>query len=447
VDHIPETELSMFAFDPDAVPEERRTAILRHTASCASCRRTLDFFMMAEEDLADPDVWERVAGSATHDALIAWGERIAAEDSEAEALLAPLLSSPATTAWMNLAQRKRFRTGGVVRRLSAHAHNVFEDEPLDALTFADAAISIAEVLPDEIYPANGVYELRGTAWKERANAQLLLGQCAAALDSLDRAERAYAKLRSPSLGLATVALVRASVLYQQQRLEEAAAMAEKAERGFSHLGDDDRRMTALYLRASIKFEAQQIDEAVALFNQLLEYGENTQNAVWIGRASYALGDCEVCRGDLGEASIRFQQALAILRTSGPSTDRVRTEWGIARVLLHGGKYAEAIRRLQDVVGEFEKRGMVTDAALAGLDMAEAFLALGKRKEIVALATRLFRVFADAGMLTGALTAIAYIKEAAAAATLSTSDLAAVRTFLRRAEHQPDLLFVPPPRNS
>ena len=119
----------------------------------------------------------------------------------------------------------------------------------------------------------------------------------------------------------------------------------------------------------------------------------------------------------------------------------------ATVLLHAGRHAEAVRRLQDVIGEFEKRGMVTDAALAGLDTADALLALGRRKEIMALATRLFRVFTDAGMLTGALTAIAHIKEAAAHGTLSTADLHAVRTFLRRAERQPDLLFVPPPRNS
>jgi hypothetical protein len=87
--------------------------------------------------------------------------------------------------------------------------------------------------------------------------------------------------------------------------------------------------------------------------------------------------------------------------------------------------------------------MVTDAALAGLDIADALLALGQTKPIVDLATRLFRVFTEAGMLTGALTAIAYIKEAAAVGTLTSAALQSVRTFLRRAERQPDLLFEPP----
>lgn len=50
----------------------------------------------------------------------------------------------------------------------------------------------------------------------------------------------------------------------------------------------------------------------------------------------------------------------------------------------------------------------------------------------------------AGHLTGALTALAYLKEAAAERRLTPEALKAVREYLRRVERQPDLLFVPPP---
>lgn len=444
MDHIPESELAVFAFDPDAMPEPRRSVITRHTAECASCRSTLDFFAVAEDDLSDVDVWEPVMGSATHDALMSYAARIADEDREAEEVLKPLFDAPAKTAWMNLRTQRRFLSGGVARRLSAHAHSVCESEPLDALTFADAAISVAEALPDDTYPANAVCELRGTAWKERANAQRILGQCPEALESLLRAERAYKHLASPSLGLSTVALARASVMYEQQRLDEAAGMAERAEHGFAHLGDDDRRMTALLLRASIKFEARNLDDAAALFRQVIDYGESMNSSLWIARGSSALGKCEVQRGNLGEASMHFHKALALFREIGPVNERVSAEWGIAKVLLQSGKLSEAIRRLRDVAAEFETRGMVTDVALVGLDIADALLALGQPRQIVELASRLFRVFTNAGMLTGALTAIAYVKEAASAGTLTPDGVQAVRSFVRRAERQPALLFVPPP---
>jgi tetratricopeptide (TPR) repeat protein len=405
----------------------------------------LDFLSVREDDLKDTEVWEPFASSATLDSLRAHAERVAAEDEEAERLLEPFYKSPAMAAMTNMhTLGKRYMTGGIVRRLNARANAVCESEPLDALTFADLAVTVSETLPDDTYPAKGIYELRGTAWKERARALHLLGRLNEALESLDRAERAYRRVPSATFGLANVAHVRAAVLYEQQRLHEAATLAEEAERAFAHLGDDDRRMRALYLRACIRYEAQDLGSAIALFREVVRYGDDVDNPTWIARGSYAVGNCEVDRMNLGEASMHFHKALAIFREMGPPVDRVNTEWGIARVLLQAGKHAEAVRRLRVVSGEFEKRGMVTDMALVGLDIADGLLALGHPEEIVDLANRLFVVFTDAGMLTGALTAIAYVKEAAATGKLTSAALRVVRTFLKRAERQPELVFIPPP---
>lgn len=443
-EHIPEHELAVFAFDPDTATTSRSIAIQQHTAACGECRARLDFFSVTEEDLADPDVWERSAGSATLETLRAYGERIAEEDEEAEELLAPFFASPVTIAMTNLQTLgRRYVTGGVVRRLNAHAHSICESEPLDALTFADAAVTVSELLPESTYPARAVFELRGTAWKERANAQMRLGDFPRALESLVRAERAYRQLVSPALGLATVALVRAGVLYEQNRLDEAALFAQEAERGFAHLGDDERRMRALHLRGSIKVESGDVEGAIACFQQVLEYGDSVDEPLWLARAGYAIGHCQIERKNLSEATMHFHKSLLIFREVGSVGERIAAAWGLARVVLEGGKPLEAVRLLRNVAAEFETRGMVTHAALARLDVADALLSLGETKQIVDMATKLFLVFKDAGMLTGALTAIAYIKEAAAAGRLTTEGVEAVRTFLRRAERQPDLVFLPP----
>ena len=444
-EHIDETELSLYAADSGAVPPERRAAIQRHTASCGECRARLDFFFILEEDLRDPGVWEPFTGSPALASLRACAEQIATEDSEAEELLQKFLASPATLAATNLAVLgKRYVNGGVVRRLSTHAHEVCESEPLDALIFAEAAVTIAELLPEETYPAKAVFELRGTAWKECANAQMVLGQFPDALESLNRAERAYRKLASPALGLSIVALVRAGVLYEQQKLDEAAAQADAAEVGFANIGDDDRRVRALHLRGSIKLEAGDLTAAITLYQQALHYGETMNDPIWIARAAYAIGVCETDRNNLTEASLQYHRALIIFREFGPEGDRLATMWGLARVVLQGGKFSEAIRRLRDVADEFEKRGMLHDAALVGLDIAEGLLSLGETKQIANLAARLFRVFKDGDMLSGALTALAYMKESAMRGKLTPAGVATVRAFLERARRRPDLVFVPPP---
>jgi tetratricopeptide (TPR) repeat protein len=374
-----------------------------------------------------------------------YGERVAEEDGEAEAILAPYLEHPVRAAWEALTTRRRFRTGGVVRKLNAAAHANYKNKPQVALTFADAAISIAELLPEDAYPARAVYQLRGTAWKERANALMILGEFPQAHDSLDRAQRAFAKTPHNGLGLSIVALIRSGVLYAQLRPDEALVMAERAERGFAHAGDQKRQMDAAFLRASILFEAGDPNRALPIFHRIIEHGENTENEQWIALGSYAAANCEVDRGNLGEASVLFHQALRTFREQGPERERLLTEWGIARVIFHGGKLKEAIHRLRGIVAEFEKLGMASYAAYVGLDIAEGLLALNRPTEIMELAQRLFSTFTKVGMLTGALSALAYLKEAARTNRLTPQDLAVIRTFLRRAERHPFLEFMPPPR--
>jgi tetratricopeptide (TPR) repeat protein len=442
-EHIPNDELSLFGHDKLSFERERREEIESHIANCAECGASFDFYSVAEEDLGDLAVWQPIIGS-TAAAMSAYANKCASEDAEADELLKEYFAKPRKAALANVRNQRKFHTGGVVRRLNAKAHEVFESEPLDALIFADLAQAVGDVLPDDTYPNKAVYELRGTAWKERANALVRLAKLDEALESLDRAEEAYGQLRSSSHGLAGVELVRGSTYYQRGELEEAAKHAEQAERGYAHLGLEWQRMKAVHLRGAIKYEALQLAEASAINQEVIEFGEEAGDPRWIAKGSYARGYCELDRGNLTEAGMLFQRALAIFRETGPASERFSTEWGLARVILHGGRPSEAVQRLRDVIAQFETIGMVSDAALAGVDMSEALLVLERWEEIVKVAGHAFRVLKKAGILTGALTALAYLKEAASKRQLTPETLKTVREYLRRVEREPDLLFVPPP---
>jgi tetratricopeptide (TPR) repeat protein len=447
VSHVVEVDLAVYALAPESLTEEQRTQIAAHLAECAACQGTHDFFAVSEEVLAeelrDATTWEPLLGSETQRVLMEYGALVAQEDGEAAELLKDYLASPITVAWQTLVTRRRFRTAGVVRALIRAAQAIRENDPLAALTFAENAIAIAEGLDDERYPDAAVDQLRATAWKEQANAQMFLGRLPQAHVSLDSAERYHRRYVPNGLGLSITAFVRAGVFYEQSRLDEAIVCAQHAELGYAHAGQEKRRMDAVFLRASILFEAGRTAEAIPLFRYTIDYGEEVGNLRLIARGCYAIGNCEVDLGNLGEASIHFRRALVIFRDVGPETARIATEWGIARVVLHGRKYEEAIRRLRDVATEFERLQMLTNAALVGLDIVEALLALGQTRRIVALAQHLAVVFTQAGKLTGALSAMAYLKEAAATHTLAVSHLREIRTFLRKAELQPNLQFLRP----
>jgi hypothetical protein len=244
--HIPEDELAVYAYYPESLPVSRRSEIEREIGTCTYCRTTSDFLSAQESELTDSDVWEPLTGSATLDSLRTLGARLAAEDEEAEEFLASYLSAPARTAWKTLAAKRRYRTGGVVRKLT-----------------------------------------------------------------------------------------------------------------------------------------------------------------------------------------------------GERTEVTRAEWAIALLFVRSGKVYDGIRRLRAVIVAFARAGMVTDAGLTGLDLADALLAVSEIRQIVALSTHLFEVFTSHDMFTGALAAIAFLERAAKSGTLTKTDIATIRDFFRRAERQPQLLFVPP----
>lgn len=441
-EHIPHVELSLFSHDKLALEQERREEIERHLANCAECGATYDFYSVAEDDLGDIAVWQTVIGS-TAAAMTAYANQCAAEDREADELLSEYFAKPRKAALANIRHQRKFHTGGVVRRLNAKAHAVVASNPLEALIFADLAQVVADALPDDIYPNKAAYELRGTAWKERANALLRLAEFDEALAALSRAEEAYEQLRSPGHGLAAVELVRAAVYYERGELQQAAKCVDLAEQGYAHLGLERQRMKAVHLRASINLESLEFTKSSETYQRVIDFGEQVNDPEWIAKGSYGRANAELDQGNLGEASALFLTALAILRETGPATDRMCTEWGLARVALHAGKPTDAVRQLRDVMSAFEAVGWVSNAALAGIDLSEALLVLDRWDEIVKVARHAFRVLKKAGNVTGALMALAYLKEAAANRHLTPETLKVVREYLRRVEREPDLLFVPP----
>ena len=92
---------------------------------------------------------------------------------------------------------------------------------------------------------------------------------------------------------------------------------------------------------------------------------------------------------------------------------------------------------------FAEQKVVVDSATAMVEAFEIMLALGETEDIERLATGLVETFTEAGKMESALTALAYIKEAAAGKSITPEILRAARTFLRRVERHRDLIFVPP----
>lgn len=429
-----------------------RKRIDEHLAACFDCAERLATHDRLALFLRDEETWEIASEIESQHAasrLSAFAEALRAEDAEAERLLAEseALVSPYKLVWANLHRRRRFRTGGVVRTLTRHANAECEKRPLHARNLADAAIAIAEALPSNLYPADAVELLRGNAWKERANACRYLGELKRALDDLDQAERAYRRVLCPDLHLAIVNYIRATILLDLERYDEAIALARGSAHEFARLGDTIRWTHAQLIVGVIFFESSQFADARDEFARLLRVVDMLDDLTLKARVEVNLANCEIELGEFGNASIRLCVALPLFEELALATEVARTRWTIGYLALRAGNTIDAERRLRAARDEMIRLNMGGDVSKITLDLVEALLAVGNTTEVPALLNDALRFFQEAGQLSSALTAIAYLREAVAAGRLTREMVEMVRRFIERAERKPELVFAPPPPNS
>ena len=451
--HLTADQLIDYAVDPDRVAE--RGVLQEHLRQCAECSRLLGEVRSIHAALAQPDLWQMVEQleqpsetAAAVDDFAAW---MAAEDAEAAELLAPMLDAPGEFAWANVSGNPRFHTAGVVRLLCSTAKK-FLYKPLHARTLAEQAVLIAETIRDGAYPTSTLDEIRGTAWKDLANALRSLGSYPEALDALDRADRAFRRLPTPQLHCAIVELSRAIVYMKQDELAKAEPLAKSSAATFASLGQASRYIDAMLVFAMVLAKRGDHQQARQINLGLLAHAEATDDAILEARVSQNLGYSARALGELDEATIRHNRALALFTELKATMEVIRARWALALIVLARGRSEEAIRLLRGVMDDFLSEGVLMAAAMVALDLAKPLLAAGssrRRRDVTRMCARLTREFRAAGMITSAMTALAYFREALRDPNATTDALEEtrrhVRRFLDQVEDQPHLHFQPPSR--
>ena len=235
---------------------------------------------------------------------------------------------------------------------------------------------------------------------------------------------------------------RAIVYYERGELARARDLLSESAATYNALGEAELYARARHYLGNVLYRQQDVRGAQQIYEESLAWGENENDLRWVAHAHRVLGHCAYQLGNFTAASMHFHLSAKQCRELGLGAELTRTEWGFALVLLGTGKYEEALEAFKAVRDDFHRRDMLTDAALVALSMMEALHALGRFREIVALATEVAQTFTAAGMITSALTAFAYLKEAARDGTITTVKISRVRDFVRRLEREPAIIFSP-----
>ena len=414
-----------------------------HVPVCDTCTGTLQSYRDLSSALHDNSVWderelsERPAPQTTN-FLRAFADRTRAEDAAAAAIVPKLIANPAL-----IGQHPEWRTAGVVRGLLAVVDEKNFTEPKVAAEIAALAVQVADSLEAGQYPFDTVTKLRGKAWRTHAHMLYYVGSYNESIKALDRADDLLQACSVSEYDLARAQVVRAQLYNELERLDEAVTLADSASTTFRKFEDIDREALAEATKAASLVGARRYGEALPVFMRL-----GADRRIANKPRAFYIHNAAICSRELSrfeESKSLFVQAVAEFERLGLVSARARARWHLAQVMLDEHHYEQSRALLIELRNDFEELGMPQDVALTCVDEAEASLMLGQLAEVVRLCQRAMEYFSKASIAytQGALTALAYLKEAAEGRTLTKQTLGDLRSYFELLPQQPHLLFAYP----
>lgn len=422
-----------------------------HLPTCPPCSTKVDSFRTIAGALRDGDVWNQrelrtEAVPATIATLRAFADRMVDEDARAEAILGELLAGSRETWRARLDAHPEWWHAGVVRKLMSASERAIDTMPPDAVESAAMATEIADQLELALYPSDTVQRLRGAAWRDYAYALYYTGAFSKAEAAIVTAEHHFALCVVNEYELGRLGIVRALVLRAFERFDEAARAASASTEAFSRFEDTHRVVSARVAEAHLLLSRGDLEGAERLLLNAEQQISSTPYADTHARVLGNLGYCSHKLGNVEEAIAYYEASAALHSDLGVVTEAARLRWSVAAILADAGRLAEARERMWTVLPEFERLGMSSEAAVMSLDIAE-LLAMEERFDEVQLVCRsAMEIFKRAGTVytSRALTALAFMREAAAHRSVTPAQVRTVREYLRRLPAEPTLLFASPP---
>ena len=412
----------------------------RHLSGCSLCKQTLNSIRDTAGLLKQTDVWSSESfSSAPRPETLAFLRNVqrtmSDEDAAAEVYIKQLLAGSRDTWAGRLAEHPEWRTAGVVRKLIAATDGYNFRSPLDAVELTRITTDVAESLPSTTMRNSLVAD----AWREHAYALTYTSSYRQAIAALDRAD--IAAIHATQFDRARLTLMRSLIYRLLDRPGEAANLARTAAGTFQIFGDVPKYVSARMTEAIVLYDSSRYREALAVLDSLSQY-EHKIDAANLAMVLHNRALCNRELGDLDLAEKNFVGAVALFERVGADAMRNKAHWHLARVMMRKGAHESALKLFERLRGSFAELGMLHEVAYVAVDMAETLLVLNRSAEVPVLCRSAMDFFATEGIAasTGALTALAYLDEAAASGHLTIKDVSEVRFFFDNLQTQRTLLF-------
>ena len=351
-----------------------------------------------------------------------------------------LLRDTPAEQWSELSERAELRTAGALEKLGSYVTQALGRDPRQALTAAQLAASICESLSDP-YPPVVVAQLCAHAAKDLAKALLYLGRFDEALSALDRAEARVAPYGALAHDLAIVRVVRATLLHEINRYDDAFALLAECKEVFREHHDNKRLLLCGINEGVLLHRMRRYREAREAYLLLLPATADSGDRDAMACLYNVIGHCSVDLGDFSAAEMYLSRAIEMFHALGQPLQAAKAELGRGRMFVRRGDINRGIAHLRPIRADFMRHRMVEEAGLCGLEIVDALLVRGSAGDAEALARQIIAEFTTASLNQRAISALGYLTEAIAARKASRDMVTTVREYIVSLRTSPERTFV------
>lgn len=413
--------------------DELTPALLAHLDECDECRAIFEELRTAAGSVAPP-----VEPGFDENAVSEARRVVALMTEEQERARQWLQTHPGEPDSGSAGTLARYGAGGVKAVLD-HTRALIPRDAASGLKWADVAIDLANGNDSWAYPEETIAQIKGEAWKDRANALRLLSRYDEALEAIARASSEFEELVVSEPWIAMADYVRGTILREMGRYEESLQLAKSVAPIFRRYGYSMRARHARILEAASRHRLGDYRGAREISQQLLSDATITWE---IADLHLNIGNANLELGNFEEAASHYEVALPIFAVEGWKAAAVQVHWGMARILLFQGQPAEAIQHLQEIRDGFDALEMSEESALVGLDIVEGLI-VADLPGAADLSRELVEFFARRGETPALRRAFAYLKESSDEHVPTREAIVATRRKIRSARSRPRLFVEPP----
>lgn len=440
--HFDDEALFEYAEGTSPIAEEIET----HVAACAECAGELGAHRELAGVLKSAETWNDGPEAAEPRKfmvdVVKFAEQSKTEDTLAARDADEILSGPSAWWATRLRKTRDAWTAGLVREFIDRTRTLLESSPANALQVSSLAIEVANDLDVIAYPCDYVVKLRAQALREHANVLSFMGRFPEALEAAEESKRLFEQVPLPEYDLARLALTRALVYRNIDRVDEAVALTREAAATFARFGDRKRYLNACVTEAAVLWERRDIHGAMQIWQSVAD-DPDLESTTRV-RVTHNIG---ICYRDLDmpdKAVELFRRTVDEYAMLNMETERTRSRSCLGQTLVRAGRIGDAVPVLRQAWREFEQMEMIADAGLVALELAEALLMIGEATEVPAICRDIVARFSRAGMTSRAITALSFLREAVALGQAKPSLVRHVHDFLRELPAERPRLFAPPP---